>query len=263
MGYIYKITNNITNKCYIGVTKLNDPIHRWNRHLQSIARGKGCPALRDAINKYGKDNFRFEVLLICFDDDRFTYEIEYIKKYNSIVPNGYNILHGGICGGGFKGHTHSKETILKIKAKLKEMYTNDDFRYFHSQRIKDGLKDVNIRERMNASAKWQKALQEGRVGWGSNSTHKHTQDSKEKISRSLKEYYATNGGNKVTKEKHRETMTRAVGRRVYQKDADGKIIALYASMPEASRATGIGLSNIKKCVCGKSKTAGSYIWEAM
>ncbi len=71
MGFIYKITNTKSKKIYIGETKLEDPEKRWKAHIQSINRGKGCPALRDAIKKYGIDTFRFEVLIICFDEDRF------------------------------------------------------------------------------------------------------------------------------------------------------------------------------------------------
>ena len=102
MGYIYKITNTITNKCYIGETKQSNPESRWKEHKNTIKNGTGCPALKDAVKKYGIENFKFDILLICFDEDRYKYEIEYIKKYNSQVPNGYNILGGG-PGGGFEG----------------------------------------------------------------------------------------------------------------------------------------------------------------
>jgi hypothetical protein len=40
------------------------------------------------LNKYGLESFKFEVVIICFDEDRFNYEKEYIKKYNSQAPNG-------------------------------------------------------------------------------------------------------------------------------------------------------------------------------
>ena len=93
MGFIYKITNIITNKCYIGETKQNNPESRWKEHKNTIKNGVGCPALQDAVKKYGIENFKFDILLICFDEDRYKYEIEYIKKYNSIVPKGLFILH--------------------------------------------------------------------------------------------------------------------------------------------------------------------------
>ena len=63
MGYIYKITNKITNKCYIGETKQSNPESRWKEHKNTIKNGVGCPALQDAVKKYGIDNFKFEILI--------------------------------------------------------------------------------------------------------------------------------------------------------------------------------------------------------
>lgn len=90
---IYKITNTITHKCYIGETKQSNPESRWKKHKNTIKNGLGCPALQDAVKKYGIENFKFDILLICFDEDHYKYEIKYIKKYNSIVPKGLFILH--------------------------------------------------------------------------------------------------------------------------------------------------------------------------
>ena len=69
MGYIYKITNTITNKCYIGETLKNNPLLRWNEHKRKIEKGIGCPALQDAVKKYGIQHFRFDILIICFDEE--------------------------------------------------------------------------------------------------------------------------------------------------------------------------------------------------
>ena len=93
MGYIYKITNTINNKCYIGQSRMENIDSRWNIHKNP--KKKGCPLLKNSINKYGLENFKFEVIIICFDQDLNKFEIEYIKKYNSQTPNGYNILPGG------------------------------------------------------------------------------------------------------------------------------------------------------------------------
>ncbi len=38
MGFIYKITNIKTNKCYIGETKEANPETRWKQHLRTIAK---------------------------------------------------------------------------------------------------------------------------------------------------------------------------------------------------------------------------------
>ena len=117
MAYIYRILNKLTKKCYIGETKSKDVIWRWNQHKQKIEINKGCPALRDAVKKYGIDNFEFSVLIICFDDERFKYEIEYIKKYNSVAPNGYNLTNGGQKGfaKGPKINLENSELFVPIK----------------------------------------------------------------------------------------------------------------------------------------------------
>ena len=66
MGYIYQIKNKITGKCYIGqTTKL--PESRWKQHVNSLTKKGDCPALKDAITKYGIDSFTFCVLIICFN----------------------------------------------------------------------------------------------------------------------------------------------------------------------------------------------------
>lgn len=99
-GYIYKITNNINGKLYIGQTTTTVE-HRIGQHFskqQEAYHG----ILKYAINKYGKDNFSYEMLAkiecetrskLC--EELNNLEIKMIKKYNSITPNGYNISEGG------------------------------------------------------------------------------------------------------------------------------------------------------------------------
>ena len=95
---IYKITNKINNKCYIGQT-IKDPEERWKEHL-SHAFGTHPndinKTLYKAIRKYGIENFTFEVL----QDNIETFEqldkaeIYWIDFYNSFIK-GYNETFGG------------------------------------------------------------------------------------------------------------------------------------------------------------------------
>jgi group I intron endonuclease len=262
MGYIYRIKNLITKKCYIGETKEKDPLARWKGHQEAFKHGKGCPALRDAVQKYGIENFKFEVLIVCFDDDRFHYEKEYIKKLNTIVPNGYNILPGGIGGAGFKGKTHTEEVRKKLREASQKYYENPENRTAASQRTKKVMEGVNVRERMEKSEKWKKALEEGRVG-GGNTTR--GDDLKKRISESLKRYYSQQiAENKqfrsVNIEKHRQSQTRALGKRVQQLSLENQPIQEFPSVAEAARQTGVGNNNIKHCVGGQTKTAGGFRW---
>ena len=121
MGYIYRIINTITNKWYIGYTK--DYKQRWRNHISTLIKDGGCPALKAAINKYGLDKFKFEIMIICFDEDMGAIEEEYIAKYNTQVPNGYNISAGGEATRGFTGKKHTEETKKKFSEFFKQKYS--------------------------------------------------------------------------------------------------------------------------------------------
>lgn len=98
MAIIYKITNLINRKTYIGETTRSFN-KRWNEHKsRSINKGHGYNYhLHCAMRKYGFENFSTEILEECTDDLRFEREHFYILKYNSLEPNGYNFL---ACGEG-------------------------------------------------------------------------------------------------------------------------------------------------------------------
>ena len=59
---------------------------------------KTCRHLNFAINKYGEDAFIVEPILTCKLDKINEYEIYFIKYYNTLVPNGYNLQEGGKSG---------------------------------------------------------------------------------------------------------------------------------------------------------------------
>lgn len=116
---VYKITNKINNKIYIGQTK-NFKI-RKRQHLKLYKNNKN--SLIDlAINKYGSNNFEWEVLKECQSQDELNFwETYYIEKFNATdLNNGYNLK-----GGGAKPWL-SEETKRKIgdsqKGKLNHMY---------------------------------------------------------------------------------------------------------------------------------------------
>lgn len=101
MLYIYKFTNKITGKIYIGQT--NNIIKRKNGHKSESfnpkANGYSLP-FHCAIRTYGWNNFDFEILEEVPDEKGREYlnekEIFYIKEYHSLVSgNGYNLTKGG------------------------------------------------------------------------------------------------------------------------------------------------------------------------
>ena len=94
MAYVYKITNTINNKLYIGKT-VNTIEKRFNQHKNEskTERAKNRPLYR-AINKYGIENFEIEIIEECNYDilnEREIYWINYYDTYN----NGYNATLGG------------------------------------------------------------------------------------------------------------------------------------------------------------------------
>lgn len=94
MAYIYKITNKINGKVYIGKT-LNSIQKRWREHLiDSKKRRCEKRPLYSAINKYGEENFEIEQIEECSYDilnERECYWIEYFGSFK----NGYNATVGG------------------------------------------------------------------------------------------------------------------------------------------------------------------------
>jgi group I intron endonuclease len=112
MGYIYKITHKESGKSYIGQT-VQDLEERWRSHLK---RKSNCRYLSYALKKYGKDAFDFKLICICFDEDLDKFEQDYMKKYNTMVPNGFNLREGGNSG------KQNEETKKKISTTLKDKF---------------------------------------------------------------------------------------------------------------------------------------------
>lgn len=89
---IYKITNKINGKCYIGQS--NDINRRWRQELSPNA--KLNPHLARAFEKYGTDNFEFEIIEECQRELLNEREQFWINIYNSADKNfGYNKTLGG------------------------------------------------------------------------------------------------------------------------------------------------------------------------
>lgn len=88
-GIIYKITNKVNGKSYIGQTRYTIEF-RWKQHQHK----KDNTYFHNAIHKYGIDNFSIEILEECDIKDLNSREIFYIAKYDTF-KNGYNLTIGG------------------------------------------------------------------------------------------------------------------------------------------------------------------------
>lgn len=148
---IYKITNLVNKKIYVGITTTSIG-RRISSYKSTVKSNKESPQrIINAMRKYGFNNFKFEILETVFSREELKKkEIEYINFYKSTdVNTGYNISLGGDLiseetrqkmsntrkgkpknkewkeklSTSLKGHAVSEETRQKISQTLKGRYT--------------------------------------------------------------------------------------------------------------------------------------------
>ena len=113
-GVIYKATNTITGKCYVGQSVNFNKRKRahFNNAFNKNDRHYNCHFHR-AIRKYGKKVWEWNIILECPEEDLDIQEIITIEAVDSF-HNGYNETAGG---GGNKGYKRSEKTKLKTLPK--------------------------------------------------------------------------------------------------------------------------------------------------
>ena len=133
MYIIYKITNKVNNKIYIGFTsKSIEKRFKQHCYLAEYKHGNTYSIIHKAINKYGVENFSIETIYSGENKEEvLSKEDYYINLYNSYIPNGYNIAKGGNNPPSWEGKRHTEETKEKIKMKLIEFYSKDENRIKH------------------------------------------------------------------------------------------------------------------------------------
>jgi group I intron endonuclease len=106
---IYKITNSINEKIYVGFTSAKDPRERFLMHSGGHSK---CIAICAAFQKYGAENFAFEVIYESRDGRHTLKEMEpyFIAKLEAFGPKGYNLCKGG------QGTTGSKRSPEQVEA---------------------------------------------------------------------------------------------------------------------------------------------------
>ena len=123
---VYKITNLVNNRIYIGAHK--------TKNIDDGYMGSG-KLIRRAINKHGLENFEKEILFI-FDnpDEMFSKEAEIVDENFIEEENTYNLKAGGFGG----GCPTTLETRQKMSDSHKEYHQNHPERGIeHSKRIKE------------------------------------------------------------------------------------------------------------------------------
>lgn len=109
---IYKIENIVNGKVYIGQSV--NIYNRWQNHKTKLKLNKHYNTyLQNAWNKYGENNFNFEIVEICDESALSDKEIYYIDYFDSF-KNGYNLTTGGEGMGGYK-HTEDFCNRMSIR----------------------------------------------------------------------------------------------------------------------------------------------------
>ena len=110
-NFVYVTTNTVTGMQYVGDHSTDDLECPYSKNYL----GSGRPYLKNALKEYGKKNF---IILEFFPtkQEAFNAQEKYILKFNTLVPNGYNL---STSGGFLAGGSHSEESKEKIRIKHK------------------------------------------------------------------------------------------------------------------------------------------------
>lgn len=270
MGYIYKISNTVNNRVYIGQTVFSIE-ERWKQHISaSFDTGfRGDKLLYRAMRKHGRDKFHIETIEKVEDNklsERETYWIKYYDSYN----NGYNMTLGGegvilydintFLELWNKGYSTSEIADMvgccqaTVSRRLQVIIPNF-IELSHQRGHERPREDYKNRDEII-----KKMWEEGKSGTEIKeflgvdiSTIKRYLKRFENFSE--KEFKKRNGKFQGQRQKTQVP--------IRQLSLEGKEIATFTSMSEAARSIGdvSMVSNIRKCLIGKIKTAYGYKWQ--
>lgn len=124
-GCIYRLTNEVTGRKYIGQTiefKQRMSHHRSDALNMKSKRRKSY--LMNSICKHGWENFKQEILIDDVpEEDLSNLEISYIAVENTMVPHGYNMTIGGEGGSGYKHTPENAEKSRRLLAYYRKLRT--------------------------------------------------------------------------------------------------------------------------------------------
>lgn len=150
---IYKATNKVNGKIYIGQTtrSLKVRMQEHARHSES--------AFDKAIQKHGIENFEFEVIDTANSIDELNQkEIYWIEYYNSYRGNGYNSCIGGENTIGFK---HTEQSKAKMSVAKKKMYIGSNNPFYHKHHLKEARQKMSEKRKGRVlSDEWKQRISE-------------------------------------------------------------------------------------------------------
>ena len=156
---IYKITNKITNKVYIGQT-INSLEDRWHRHCTDAMNNVLNTHFARAIRLYGIDNFVCEIIDKADNQIDLTAKENYWIRYYNSVENGYNETDATYKSGGntYKNKSLDEMKIIKQKisdskkgeknpnstaVKCRNIKTNEEYHFKTQNEMKDFFNETN------------------------------------------------------------------------------------------------------------------------
>lgn len=262
MGFIYKITNLINNKIYIGQTCKNES-SRWQEHIWHAYNDpqNDAPYLCAAIKKYGRENFTHEILAEVEDKELNQKEKEYIALYNSTDRTiGYNIALGG------DGHTkYDIDQIQFLYNKYKSIAEVARILKASPDTISKRLHGLGITT--SNDTVYQYDLN-GNLISIYNSYSEAKQITKLPLGHCIPNFHYSNGyfwiyekdnldiNDVILQYKTNPNLKQVV----QQYDLKCNFIQEYESCGAAAKATSINLSSLKAAANNKQVTAGGYIW---
>lgn len=220
---IYLTTNSITGERYVGLDSKNDPTY--------IGSGDN---IKKAIAKYGKENFKKEVLEECNTlEELQERELYWISKFNAAKnSNFYNILSTKIPLQ--KGRKRTKKTRQKISESKKEYYKT------HTSHLKGGKLSEEHKKKISETKKGITYSDETRALWSSQRKGRKC-----------------TWGTTISTSKTGVPNSK-IWKEVHQYTKDGTYIRSFPGVSVAKKETGI--NTIYSNLCGDCKTAGGYIW---
>lgn len=145
-GVIYKITNTVNGKMYVGKTEVGVAV-RWSQHRCAAKSIDSRYHLHLSMRKYGVDSFSMTILEDGIPVEFLAQkEVEWIAKLGTIDPKvGYNQTYGG------EGAKHIPATCAKLSEQRREWWENPENRKFFSEELWDAEKRATQRE---SSKRW-------------------------------------------------------------------------------------------------------------
>jgi group I intron endonuclease len=142
---IYKTTNLINNKIYIG--------KHQTENINDTYLGSGV-ALERAIKRYGKQNFTKEILFVFNTEKEMNEKEKELVTESFIATNKtYNMGVGGEGGSHFKGKNHSKETKQKLSEIAKDRKFSDETRRKISEANRKRVLSDETKKKLSEKAK--------------------------------------------------------------------------------------------------------------